>query len=121
MEEGSMWDEAAKKSMSKFITYYYDLTFKGDKTLFQTGREPEIKQMKFWGVFDSENTIFTDLDSNASVTQRNIYSDQYLVTDSLRNINWKITTEIRKIAGFELPQGRWPHNGFHCGDRFLYR
>lgn len=101
MEEGSMWDEAAKKSMSKFVTYYYDLTFKGNRTLFQTGRDPEIKQSKFWGVFDSENTIFTRLDSNTSVTQRNIYSDQYLVTDSLRKIDWKITPEIRKIAQFD--------------------
>ncbi len=101
MEEGSMWDEAAKKSMSKFVTYYYDLTFKGNRTLFQTGRDPEIKQSKFWGVFDSENTIFTRLDSNTSVTQRNIYSDQYLVADSLRKIDWKITPEIRKIAQFD--------------------
>jgi GLPGLI family protein len=101
MEEGSMWDEAAKKSMSKFVTYYFDLTFKGDRTLFQNGRETEIKQTKFWGVFDSENTIFTRLDSNAAITQRNIYNDQYLVTDSLRNIEWKITPEIRKIAGFD--------------------
>lgn len=101
MEEGSMWDEAAKKSMSKFVTYYYDLTFKDGRTLFQTGRDPEIKQSKFWGVFDSENTILTRLDSNLSVTQRNIYSDQYLVTDSLRKIDWKITPEIRKIAQFD--------------------
>lgn len=101
MEDGSMWDEAAKKSMSKFVTYYYDLTFKGSRTLFRTGREPEIKQSKFWGVFDSENTIFTRLDSNAALTQRNIYNDLYLVADSLRNIDWKITTEIRKIAGFD--------------------
>jgi GLPGLI family protein len=101
MEEGSMWDEAAKKSMSKFVTYYYDLTFKDDRTLFQTGRDPELKQSKFWGVFDSENTILTRLDSNLSVTQRNIYSDQYLVTDSLRKIDWKITPEIRKIAQFD--------------------
>jgi GLPGLI family protein len=101
MEEGSMWDEAAKKNMPKFVTYYYDLTFKGDRTLFKTGRDPETKQMKFWGVFDSENTISTTLDSNNSVTQRSIYGDVYLVGDSLRHIDWKITPEIRKIAGFD--------------------
>lgn len=101
MDEGSMWDEAAKKNMSKFITYYYDLTFKGDRTLFKTGREPETKQSKYWGVFDSENTILTQLDSSASVTQRSIYNDLYLVSDSLRTVDWKITPEIRKIAGFD--------------------
>jgi GLPGLI family protein len=101
MDEGNMWDEAAKKNMSKFITYYYDLTFKGDRTLFKTGREPETKQSKYWGVFDSENTVLTQLDSNASVTQRSIYNDLYLVADSLRNVSWKITPEIRKIANFD--------------------
>lgn len=101
MDEGNMWDEAAKKNMSKFVTYYYDLVFKGDRTLFKAGRDPEIKQNKFWGVFDSENTILTQLDSSASVTQRSIYNDLYVVTDSLRTISWKITPEIRKIANFD--------------------
>src|SRR5690349_8615193 len=101
MDEGSMWDEAAKKNMPKFVTYYYDLVFKGDRTLFKTGRDPETKQNKCWGVFDSENTILTNLDSSASVTQRSIYNDLYIVTDSLRTVSWKITPEIRKIAGFD--------------------
>jgi GLPGLI family protein len=101
MDEGNMWDEAAKKTMSKFVTYYYDLVFKGDRTLFKAGRDPEIKQNKYWGVFDSENTILTQLDSSASVTQRSIYNDLYVVTDSLRTVSWKITPEIRKIANFD--------------------
>lgn len=101
MDEGNMWDEAARKTMSKFVTYYYDLVFKGDRTLFKTGREPETKQSKYWGVFDSENTILTQLDSSASITQRSIYNDLYVVTDSLRTISWKITPEIRKIANFD--------------------
>lgn len=101
MDEGNMWEEAAKKNMSKFVTYYYDLFFKGDRTLFKAGREPETKQSKFWGVFDSENTILTQLDSSASVTQRSIYNDLYIVTDSLRTVEWKIMPEIRKIAGFD--------------------
>lgn len=101
MDEGNMWDEAARKTMSKFVTYYYDLVFNGDRTLFKAGREPEAKQNKYWGVFDSENTILTRLDSSASVTQRSIYNDLYVVTDSLRTISWKITPEIRKIANFD--------------------
>lgn len=101
MDESSAWDDMAKKSLPKFVTFYYDLTFKGERTLFTVGRDPDTKQNKYWGIFDSENTILTHLDSNRSVTQRNIYGDAYLVTDSLRNIAWKITPEIRKIAGFD--------------------
>jgi GLPGLI family protein len=101
MEEGRVWDEAAKKNMPKFITYYFDLTFKGNRTLYKTGRDPEVKQMKYWGLFESDNTVAITLDSNTSVTQRAIFNDSYLVGDSLRHIDWKITTEIRKIAGFD--------------------
>jgi len=101
MEEGDAWDEMAKKNLSKFVTYYYDLTFNGNRTLFKPGRDPDTKQNKWWGVFDSDNTILTHLDSNSAVTQRTIYGDVYLISDSLRTIDWKITTEMRKIAGFD--------------------
>jgi GLPGLI family protein len=101
MDEGNIWGGMAKDNLPKFVTFYYDLTFKGDRTLFKVGRDPDTKQNKFWGIFDSENTILTRLDSNSSVTQRSIYGDVYLVADSLRNIEWKITPEIRKIAGFD--------------------
>lgn len=101
MDESSVWDEMAKKNLPKFVTFYYDLTFKGERTMYKLGRDPDTKQNKYWGIFDSENTILTHLDSNRSLTQRSIYGDNYLVTDSLRNIEWKITPEIRKIAGFD--------------------
>lgn len=101
MEDGNIWDDMAKNNLPKFVTFYYDLTFKGDRTLFKTGREPETKQAKFWGIFDCENTILTELDSSTTITQRNVYGDNYLVTDSLRKVEWKITPEIRKIAGFD--------------------
>jgi GLPGLI family protein len=101
MEDGDVFDEMVKKSLSKFVTYYYDLTFKDNRTLFTQGRDPDLKQNKRWGIFDSDNTICTNLDSSTAVIQRNIYSDTYLVTDTLRHIDWKISTEMRKIAGFD--------------------
>ncbi|OQP40963.1 hypothetical protein A4H97_15275 [Niastella yeongjuensis] len=101
MDENSAYDEKAKAALPKFVTFYYDLTFKGDRTLFNTGREPETKQPKNWGIFDSENTILSRLDSNIAVTQRVVFGSAYLITDSIRHIDWRITPEIRKIAGFD--------------------
>lgn len=101
MDETNMWDANAKKNMSKFVTFYYDLLFKDGRTMFKAGRDAETKQNKYWGVLDSDNTVLTRLDSNASVTQRSIYNDLYVVTDSLRNVSWKITPEIRRIANFD--------------------
>ncbi|MFL5747020.1 MAG: GLPGLI family protein [Niastella sp.] len=101
LDENSAWDEMKRKALPKFVTFYYDLTFKDDRTLFKTGREPETKQTKNWGIFDSENTILTKLDSNSLLTHRSFYGENFLVSDSLRHIEWRISPEIRKIAGFD--------------------
>lgn len=101
MDESDIFDEERKKNFSKFVTYYFDLTFKNGNTLFKQGRDPEIKQNKFWSVFPSENTVSINLDSSTAIIQRNIFNDVYTVSDSVRKIEWRITPEIRKIAGFD--------------------
>jgi GLPGLI family protein len=101
LDENNVWDAAARKNLPKFITYYFDLSFDNNRTLFKPGRDHDVRQNKFWGVFEGENIIATNLDSNKSVIQKSIYNDAYLITDSLRKIEWKIGTEIRKIAGFD--------------------
>ncbi|MBO9201731.1 MULTISPECIES: GLPGLI family protein [Niastella] len=101
MSESNFFDELTKSKLPKFVTFYYDLFFKDDRTLFKAGREPEIKQVKTWNVFASENTVLTSLDSNLSLTQRVIFGSAYQVSDSVRHIDWRITPEIRKIAGFD--------------------
>ena len=101
LDENSVWDEAARKNLPKFITYYFDLSFDNNKTLFKPGREHDVRQNKFWGIFEGDNVISTDLDAKFSTTQKSFYGDAYLISDSLRKIEWKIGTEIRNIAGFD--------------------
>jgi GLPGLI family protein len=101
LEEGNMWDEMMKKNTAKFYTTYYDLYFKDGQLLYKNGRDPDVRQMKAFGVFEAENTVRTNLDSNTSIAQKDIRNDLFLVSDSLRKIDWKIGIEIRKIAGFD--------------------
>lgn len=101
MDENNVWDEAAKKNLPKFVTYYFDLNFDNGRSLYKAGRDADVQKQKFWGVFAADNVISTNLDSNTSVTQKSIYGDTYLLNDSIRNVKWKITTEMRKIAGFD--------------------
>jgi GLPGLI family protein len=101
LEEGSIWNDVMKKNTPKFHTAYYDLYFKDGLSLYKTGREPEVRQNKVWTVFIAENTIQTNLDSSRTTTLKDIQNDLYLLTDSVRKIDWKIGTEIRKIAGFD--------------------
>ncbi len=101
MDDNDAWDAALKKNLPKFVTYYFDLEFDKSHSVYKPGREPDVKQNKFWGIFDADNIIATNLDSNTSVTQKKVYGDTYLITDTIRKVDWKISTEIRKIAGFD--------------------
>lgn len=101
LEEASFWDEMMKKNSPKFHTAYFDLFFKDGLSLYKAGREPETKQQKVWGVFLAENIIQTNLNTDSIITQKDIMNDMYLLSNPTRKIDWKIGTEIRKIAGFD--------------------
>jgi GLPGLI family protein len=46
------------------------------------------------------NTIFTDLNASTASDQKKVFEETFLVKDSTRKINWKITSETRDIAGY---------------------
>lgn len=50
--------------------------------------------------FQQANSILSDLNAGTSKTQKKIYEETYLLSDSIRKINWKITDEFRNIAGY---------------------
>lgn len=101
LEEGSIWDDMMKKNSPKFHTAYFDLFFKDGQTLYRNGREPDAKQNKVWGVFIAENTVQSDLEKDSSLTYKELYNDRYIINNALRKVDWKIGTEIRKIAGLD--------------------
>lgn len=101
MDDNSLFDDMAKKSLPKFVTYYYDLTFKDGKSIYKPGREADTKQNRFWGILEADNIILDNLDSGTCISQKSIFGSTYLIADSLRKIDWKISTETRKIAGFD--------------------
>ncbi|MDX2047638.1 MAG: GLPGLI family protein [Chitinophagaceae bacterium] len=98
--EGDWWGEEFKDKMARFKTSYFNLWFKDNKTLYQKGREPEEK-VNFWDAvgFD-EDLVYTDLETGTFVRKKEILQQQFLITDSIRHVEWRITNELRDIAGF---------------------
>ena len=94
------WRDLMKKSMPQFKTTYFDLTFNGNKTLYQPGRE-NTDNNRMWQQPAEDNTIFTDLETHQSTSRKNVFEEGFLIQDTARTIKWKITDEMRTIAGFE--------------------
>ena len=94
--------ENFKKTQPQFKKVKSTLSFTGNKTMYTPIENTEGNR----GFFSDEpaanqpNTVFTDLNSLTSITQKSVYEETFLVKDSVRKINWKITNETREIAGY---------------------
>ena len=99
-EDDEGWRDLMKKTMPQFKISYFDLFFNGDKTLYKPGRE-NTDNNKMWQRPAEDNTVFTDMDKELRISQKNVFEQAFLVQDSTRKIEWKITDEKRTIAGFE--------------------
>ncbi|MEO8710702.1 MAG: GLPGLI family protein [Parafilimonas sp.] len=94
------WASLEKKMTPKFKTTYFNLEFDGNKTLYKPGRDnPENNKLRQLPAED--NVVYTNLKDSLSVAQKHVYEQTFLVNDSTRKIKWKITDEMRNIAGFQ--------------------
>ncbi len=94
--------EQYKKAHPQFKTLKSTMTFTKEKALFTP--IPSGDNERIIGndnpMATQSNIIFTDFLKEASVVQKTIYEDNFLIKDSLRKISWKITDETREIAGY---------------------
>lgn len=90
-----------KKTQPQFKKLKSTLYFSGNKTMFK----PDAEDGSQGGFFGSaqvtqNNVIRTDLGTGTFIDQKKVFEETFLVKDSVRHINWKITDETRDIAGY---------------------
>lgn len=103
-EDDNVWKQNYKKILPKLQNVYFDLYFNEEKTLYKVGRDAPQGYQKVpeWMVDrTTDNIIYNDLKDNKTTSQKNVFESSFLITDSLRKIDWKITSDTRTIAGIE--------------------
>lgn len=92
-----------RKTQPQFKTLKSVLTFTKNKTLFKPV-EDDAPITNYYiaqdPLVEQYNNTFTDLVTGISTTQKKVFEQTFLVKDSTRTINWKITDETREIAGY---------------------
>ena len=99
-DEGS-WIEDFKKLIPQFKVDYFDLMFTEGKTFYRPGRETDQKANGFFESPAGENVVYKDLQHGTLVSQKRVFESHFLVADSVKQLEWKIESETRNIAGFE--------------------
>lgn len=94
--------EDYQKKNPQFKVLKSTLKFSKDQTLFTPIEEDIVGN----GFFDFEsanqhNTTATNTIAGTVISQKKVFEETYLLKDSTRKINWKITDEIRNIAGYD--------------------
>lgn len=95
--------ESYQKNNPQFKTAKSVLTFANETTAFIPTEEAIAASSSWFSnmiEFKQANKILTNLKTGTSKTQKEVYDETYLVSDSVRKINWKITDEYRNIAGY---------------------
>jgi len=93
-----------KKNNPQFKAAKSTLKFNSDKGLYKF-EEDAAQSNNNWlanhPLADLKNIVATDFKTETNTIQKSVYEATYLVKDSVRKINWKITDETRDIAGYE--------------------
>lgn len=90
-----------KKQMPKYKTDIFELSFNERYTLYKPAPNGITESKMMMGNAPADrNTVFSDFESDSSVSEKKIFEKTYLIRDTLKKFEWKITEEFRKIAGF---------------------
>ncbi len=95
------WDEMMKENLSDLKISYFSYTFADNKSLFKFDRwSPKTRIPKHQKDADEENTWYFDFTTRKMNMQKQIVGTNFVIEDSIPNIQWKITNENREIAGY---------------------
>lgn len=95
--------EQYQKTFPQFKSLKSTLSFSNGQTLFTPTEAPvdQNDMFSYHPLATQTNLIATNTTTKTSVMQKKVFEEIYLVKDSTRKINWKITSELRTIAGYE--------------------
>ena len=103
-EEGmdAAWAEELKKFFPKMVTDNFVLDFNENQTHYRILKEnPDNKYMVFGFKPEESDLIIQNLGDETILMKKSFFENEYFVKDSLPKFEWKITNELRDIAGFE--------------------
>lgn len=100
-EGNSSWYEQNKDRFPVSMINYYDFTGDTAKSLYQTGKDVPIDPRSWYRPVGDKNVVYTDYQRGVSISQKPVFEETFLVEDSLLKIKWKLTSDVRTIAGYD--------------------
>lgn len=100
-ESEGIWVAEMKKNYPKMVTDFYELKFNQEKSVYKLMKENPDNKYLWMGKPNESDVAVKDLTKGTLSIQRDVFEQTYVIQDSLRQLEWRITDETRTIAGFE--------------------
>ena len=103
------WDDVSEwiKEGEKVKMDVFELFFNDSLSLFKP-QESDLKESFSWAT--EKNTVYQDLKNNKRISVKDIWGEEFIVSDSLRVRKWKITDSKRNICGYTCRKAIWQAN-----------
>ncbi len=100
--QDNIWTEELKKQFPKVVADNYTLQFNNKESFYYLTKEnPDNKYINMIFKPTETNYVNQKHESGMVTNAASVFETNYLVNDSLVKYEWKITGEVRDIAGFE--------------------
>jgi len=95
--------EDTKQFRADDFDLYFDKTASLYKPIIKKEEEEEEEDFYAWFFMRAvcQNTVYSNLASGETVAEKTVYEKKFFIKDSLKHMDWKITEEIREIAGYQ--------------------
>lgn len=101
LQEGNSWYEQNKDRYPVSMVNYYEFTGDTSKSIYKPGKEVPVDSRSWYRPVGDKNVVYTDYQQGTTIAQKPVFEETFLMEDSLLKIKWKITGDIRTIAGYD--------------------
>jgi GLPGLI family protein len=100
-DNDNTWFKEVISKMPPFHNSLFSLQFKGDQTIYKPAGEVPVLDFPWLIGPAKENIIVTNINTLIRQSYKSVFEQKFIITDSLKQNEWRITGETRTIAGIE--------------------
>lgn len=101
LSEGNSWFEQNKDRYPVSVLSYYEFIGDTSRSIFRPGKETPVDPRLWWRPVGDKNVVYNDYKTGTTTTQKPVFEETFLMQDSMLKIRWKITNDLRTIAGYD--------------------
>lgn len=101
LEENSSWFQQWQERYPVTVLNYYEFIGDTTQSLYKPTKDVITDPRAWFRPVGDKNIIYNDYRTGTTISQKPVFEETFLMQDSLPKIKWKITGDIRTIAGYD--------------------